>query len=79
MANADCLLDDEEFLLLYDINISKSLDLPYWQYPNFELDDLSNNEWKSELRFSKNDIYSPHDALGFQKNLLVIMDLKFVE
>ena len=29
------LMNDKEFLLIYDINTSKNLDFPYWQYPAF--------------------------------------------
>ena len=57
------ILNDEEFLLLYDINTSKSVDLPYWQYPEFDLDNLSDEECKAEFRFLKNDIYTLYDAL----------------
>ena len=38
---AEGLIDEEEFLLLYDLNVSKKLDLPYWSYEKFELDTLT--------------------------------------
>lgn len=34
------LIDDEEMLLLYDLNTSKNLDIPYWKYDKFELDSI---------------------------------------
>ena len=36
--NFDGDIDDEEFLLLFDINKSDNLDLPYKNYENFDLD-----------------------------------------
>ena len=37
-ANFDGLIDDQEFLLLYDLNTAKSPDLPYCNYEQFDLD-----------------------------------------
>ena len=34
------LLNDEEFIRLYEMNTSKNPDFPYWQYDPFDLDDL---------------------------------------
>ena len=36
------LVTDEEFLLLYDSYKSENLDLPYYSYPKFAIDD-----WKT--------------------------------
>lgn len=47
------LINDEELLLLYDVNTSKNLDIPYWKYDKFDLDSLSDDECKSEFRFLK--------------------------
>jgi len=51
------LIDDEEFLLLYDANKSKNPDIPYSQYEYFDLDSMADDECMSEFRFLKNDIY----------------------
>ena len=53
----DEVINDEEFVLLYDVNTSKNLDLPYGDYENFDLDNLSNDECKAEFCFLKDDIY----------------------
>ena len=50
------IIDDEEFLLLYDVNKSRD-DNPYWSYDSFNLDNLDDSESWSEFRFLKNDIY----------------------
>ena len=56
------LLNDEEFILLYDMNISKNPDFPYWQYDPFDLDDLCDDECKAEFPFLKNDIHLLEDV-----------------
>lgn len=58
LANDMDLIDNEETFLLYDLNTSKNLVIPYWKYNKFDLDSLSDDECKSEFRFMKNDIYS---------------------
>ena len=45
------LIDEEECVCLYDINRSKNPDLPYWEYPMFDLDNLNEDQCKSELPF----------------------------
>ena len=51
------LIDDEELLLLYHINTTKTLNIPYWNSGNFDLDSLNDDVCFSEFRFQKNDIY----------------------
>ena len=58
------VIDEEEFLLLYDVNTSNCLDLPYWQYQHFDLDQLSDDECQAEFRFLKNDIYTLMDTMN---------------
>ena len=58
------LIDDEEMLLLYNLNRSKNLDIPYWKYEKFEQDSPSDDECKSEFRFLKHDIYTLLDVLN---------------
>ena len=58
------LIDDEEFLLLYDMNMSNNLDLPYEAYEQFRLENLEDDECVSEFRFRKNDLPLLADSLG---------------
>ena len=37
-AHNDNVINEEEFLLLYDLNKSSNLELRYWSYDQFELD-----------------------------------------
>lgn len=57
------MLSDEEFILLYNENISRNPDFPYWTYDKFDLDDMTDDECKAEFRFFRSDIYSLADAL----------------
>ena len=54
----DCgLINDEEFLLLYDLSReSRNLQFPYWQYPRFNLDSWTEDECWSDFRFHKEDM-----------------------
>ena len=61
-AHASNMIDDTEFLLLYDVNSSKNLDLPYWNYPKFDLDNLTDQECLTEFRCYKNDVYNLKDV-----------------
>ena len=51
------IINEEEFCLLYDLNKSSKLDLPYWTYSKFDLDTMNDGECKSEFRFFRNDVY----------------------
>ena len=66
----DGLLNDEEFVLLYDLNSSRNLNIPYWQYPNFDLDNMQDDECISEFRFLKNDIYGLFDVLEIPEEII---------
>ena len=63
LAHADKLLNDEEFLLLYDMNTSKNRDYPYWNYESFQLEQLSNDECLTYFRFYRSDIYDTMEVL----------------
>ena len=56
-AHSDNLISEEERLLLYDLNKSSNLKLPYWSYDQFDLDLLNDDECKPEFRFYKRDVY----------------------
>lgn len=58
LAHASCLINAEEFVLLYDLHKPKNPDLPYTNYKCFDLDKMTDDECKIEFRFYKNDIYS---------------------
>ena len=45
-------LNDEKFIMLYDLNRSTNLDLPYWDYERFDLDRMSDDECIAEFWFN---------------------------
>ena len=49
--------------MLYNLNTSKNLDFPYWNYQQFDLENLSDEECKAEFRFYKSNIYFLKEAL----------------
>ena len=61
--HADNLIDDEEFILLYDFTKPANPEFFCWTYPPFDLEKFSDDECNTEFRFSKNNIYSLVDAL----------------
>ena len=56
-------ISDEELLLLYDVNRSSNLDLPYDNYPPFDLEDMEDDECLAEFRVRKNDLPRLAEAL----------------
>ena len=63
LSHAIEVIDEEEFLLLYDVNKSKNPSYPYWNYDAFDLDSMTDDECKSEFRFLKNDVYLLEETL----------------
>ena len=72
----DGLLNDEEFVLLCNLNSSRNLNIPYWQHPNFDLDNMQDYECISEFRFLKDDMYALFDVLGTPKGIIWYNGLK---
>ena len=52
----DGFLDDDEFVVLYDLFPSKNLDFPYDSYAPFDLEELDESESFAEFRFGERDI-----------------------
>lgn len=60
----DDLIDDDEFLLLYEANKSKNPEFPYGENGRFNLEKMDDSECKAEFRFRKNDIHLLAEVLG---------------
>ena len=69
VAFCDNVIDAETFVMLYDINKSKNFDYPYETYDSFDLDNVSDDECRSEFRFYKNDIFLLAEALNIPEVL----------
>ena len=59
----DGFIEDEEFILLYDLYSSKDLDFPYDVYAPFDLDELDEAECVAEFRFRKRDVRALSEVL----------------
>ena len=57
-------INDGELLMLYDINNSENLDIPYWKYGRFDFQEYGDDECLANFRFYKNDLYDLADALN---------------
>ena len=57
------IIDEDEFLLLWDLNTSKNLDFPYEDYSRFDLDEMDDSECLAEFRVKKRDLAYPAAAL----------------
>ena len=57
------VLDEGEFVLLYETTRRKNPIFPYWQYPRFSLHEISNDECRTEFRFDLNEL--PRLAAAF--------------
>ena len=77
ISHSQNLINDEEFMLLYNINKSKNPDLPYWKYDNFDLENLTDDEYQAEFRFYKNVIYFIQEALQIPDE--IIFSNRFVD
>mgnify|MGYP000217630441 FL=1 len=56
-------INDEDFLLLYDMFSSRNPSFPYYEYACFNLNSMSEAECKAELRFEKKDLPALAEAL----------------
>ena len=50
------IIDEDEFLLLWDHNTSKILDFPYEDYGQLYLDEMDDSECVAEFRVKKHDL-----------------------
>ena len=61
----DGFIDDDEFVVLYDLSASKNLDFPYDSYAQFDLDELDESEsfavslWKTRYMKSEGSFANP--------------------
>ena len=58
-------IDDHDFLVLWQVNLSKNPDFPYEDYGQFSLDKMDETECRAEFPFSKTDLLLLVHALGY--------------
>ena len=57
-------IEDDEFLVLWQVYQSKNPDFPYEDYGKFSLDEMDETECRAEFRFAKTDLPLLVHALG---------------
>ena len=60
----DEIIDEEEFVLLFDAYKSVNLSYPYWEYDCFCLDSFDSSECLTEFRVNKEDLPRLAEILG---------------
>ena len=63
------VIDDVEFLVMFDQFSSRNPDFPYDSYAPFELDELEDSECVAEFRFRKRDVAALQDVLGIPETI----------
>ena len=66
----DGIIDDDEYILLYEQNFSKNPEFPYEDYERFDLDAMDDTECKADFRFTKNEILRLAEALNIPETFL---------
>ena len=70
------IIDDLEYVLLYDASKPKNPDIPYFTYEDFNLSEMNDDECKAEFRFYENDIYDLIEVLRVPPELICYNGLK---
>ena len=70
-------LDKIEFALLHDLHRSSNPDIPYWKYEHFNLEDMEEDECKTEFRFFKKDIYDLAAILQIPEEIVCYNNVTF--
>ena len=64
------IIDDTEFVLLYNLHKSKNPDIPYRRYEKFDLEKLNDDQCKITFGFSKNHIYDLKETLNIPEEIM---------
>ena len=67
------IIDEDEFLLLWDLHDSKILDFPYEDYNRFNLDEMDDSECLTEFRVKKHDLLDLAAALQIPNQFVVFV------
>ena len=59
----DNVISEDEYIILYDLNSSKNLDLPYDEFMRFDVDEMEDSECVAELRVHKHGLPALAEAL----------------
>ena len=68
-AHYDNVIDDKEFVFLFDLNTSNNRDIEYWKYLTFDLNSYGDDDVVAQFRFMKRDIHRLRDALDLPNKI----------
>ena len=68
-AHSNNVIDDEEFVLLFDLNTSKNPNIEYWKYHTFDLNSYGDEDVVAHFRFMKRGIPRLRDALDLPNEI----------
>ena len=75
-AYSEEILDDEEFLMLYDAYQPKNPDYPYDLFGDFDLDTYNEDQCETEFRFQKSDIFELPAILDMPEEITCYNNVK---
>ena len=69
ISHNDGFINDDEFVVLYDLYTSKNPDFPYDSYAPFDLEELDESESLAEFRFRKRDVQILKEVLQIPETI----------
>ena len=64
------IIDNEEFVLLFDLHKSKNLDMPHTDFAKFDLENCNDDQCYANFRFSKAHVYDLRQRLIIPEEIL---------
>ena len=68
-AHSDNVIDDEKFVLLFDLSTSKNSDIQCWKYHAFDLNSYGDDDVVAQFPFMKRDIPRLRDVLDLPNEI----------
>lgn len=69
LSHGSNFIEDEEFLILYDLFEPRNPEFPYEAYTKFDLDEMADSECLAEFRFRKTDIFLLAEGLEIPETI----------
>ena len=70
LAYCSTIIDNEEFVLSYDLNRSRNLDIPHTNFAKFDLENYSDDQCYANFRFSKAHVHELRERLNIPEEIL---------
>ena len=70
LAYCSNIIDNEEFVLLYDLHKSRNLDITHTDFAKFDLENHNDDQCYVNFRFSKAHVYELRERLNLPEDIL---------